>query len=343
MTRSRRWVIVITLSAALAMTPVLIRGLPVLGAEGSVASPSPSSSGCGPHRPARTPGTSSRRARSRCRSPTSSTTSPRCSAAAPSCGSGGERPTTGVRTRSAPRASTASAPPQTACGPGTSRGTGSPTSAGPRGRGAPAPGCRRPATRAGCPHAQRRAADEISTLPPDSLPAALPTACAGGPSVRRTASSIARIDVWADRAVRDPRARGGLRQDRPASRHCPPRSSTSLPRSRRRGHRVHAAPRGTPRDQPPLRRRRYRAAVLPSHPSGHPARDARTASPAGLDAFGQYGRGVTQAIVAALPRRLARSLDRAAEGCRPASPVSLRSDRRRRPGRPAAHRPGAGR
>src|SRR6478752_10104167 len=36
MTRSTRWVIVITLSAALAMAPVVIRGLPVSGAEGSV-------------------------------------------------------------------------------------------------------------------------------------------------------------------------------------------------------------------------------------------------------------------------------------------------------------------
>jgi hypothetical protein len=35
---------------------------------------------------------------------------------------------------------------------------------------------------------------------------------------------------------------------------------------------------------------------------------ARVASPAGLDSIGEYGRGVTQAFVAALPRRLARTL-----------------------------------
>jgi hypothetical protein len=50
--------------------------------------------------------------------------------------------------------------------------------------------------------------------------------------------------------------------------------------------------------------RQFATAAPPDSLLGMP----RTASPAGLDAIGQYGRGVTQALVAALPRRLARSL-----------------------------------
>jgi hypothetical protein len=50
--------------------------------------------------------------------------------------------------------------------------------------------------------------------------------------------------------------------------------------------------------------RRFAPADPPEELLGMP----RTASPAGLDAVGQYGHGVTQLVVAALPPRLARSL-----------------------------------
>lgn len=121
-------------------------------------------------------------------------------------------------------------------------------------------------------------------------------------------SSIGRVDVWADRASGVP-----VRVDvfgRTAA--VPAMSSTFLDFA------ATAPPVTDIQFQPPpgsrLRTgtrpdvvgivRRFAPAEPPEELLGMP----RTAAPVGLEAVGQYGHGVTQLVVAALPPRLARSL-----------------------------------
>jgi hypothetical protein len=148
--------------------------------------------------------------------------------------------------------------------------------------------------------------DELSTLPSRHVAGRAADGLRLRPS--EPLSSIARVDVWADRASGIPvvvevfgKAPGVAAM-----------SSTFLDFSP-------AAPsvQDTDFKPPPGSRlatgsrfdvvgivRQFARAAPPDTVLGMP----RTASPEGLDAIGQYGRGVTQALVAALPPRLARSL-----------------------------------
>ncbi len=121
-------------------------------------------------------------------------------------------------------------------------------------------------------------------------------------------SSIARVDVWADRASGIPvrlgvfgRAAGVAAMSSTFLDFTPGTpSARDIEFQPTPGSRVRT---GTRRDVVGLLRR-FSPAEPPEELLGFP----RTASPAGLDAVGQYGHGVTRLVVAALPPRLARSL-----------------------------------
>ena len=148
--------------------------------------------------------------------------------------------------------------------------------------------------------------DEISPLPSRRVAGRAADGLQRRPS--EPLSSIARIDVWADRASGIPvlvevfgKAPGvaslsttflDFTDAKPSALD----TAFTPPPGARLGSRSRFDVVGIVR--------RFSPTTPPDTLLGMP----RSTSPTGLDAFGQYGRGVTQAIVAALPRRLARSL-----------------------------------
>ena len=304
MTRSTRWVIVITLSAALALAPVVVRGLPVLGAEGSA------------------PGLLERM-RASWSSPYAGYVESTGSLALPVSDRFdavasllGGRTQLRVWWRSSDdwRADTLGATGEHSIRTSSdgvwawdfegNRVTHSP----------PVPGgeVRLPQDADALPPAlaarmlSGARSDEISTLPSRRVAGRAADGLRRVPS--EPLSSIARVDVWADRASgipvlvevfgKTPGVASLSTTFLDFTDTKPPAVDTAF--TPPPGSRLGA---GGRRDAVGIVRR-FSPATPPETLLGM----RRTASPAGLDAFGQYGRGVTQAIVAALPRRLARSL-----------------------------------
>jgi len=304
MTRSTRWVIVITLSAALAMAPVVIRGLPVSGAEGSVVA-------------------LLERMRASSSSPYAGYVESTGSLALPvsdqfdavaSLLGGRTQLRVWWRASDDWRADTLSATGEHSIRT-SADGVWAWDFEGNRvTHSRPVPGgeVRLPQDADALPPAL--AARMLSGARPEEI-SALPSRLVAGRAAdglrRRPSeplSSIARIDVWADRESGVPvlvevfgktpgvASLSTTFLDFTATK--PPAQDTAFKPPP--GSRLGTSRRTDVVDIV----RRFSPATPPDTLLGMP----RTASPAGLDAFGQYGRGVTQVIAAALPRRLARSL-----------------------------------
>jgi hypothetical protein len=147
---------------------------------------------------------------------------------------------------------------------------------------------------------------EVSTLPPRRVAGRAADGLRLRPS--EPLSSIGRVDVWADRASGIPvlvevfgktpgvAALSSTFLDFTAARPSAQDTAFRPPPGSRLGS-------GSRFDVVEVVRQ-FSPAVPPGSLLGMP----RTPSPTGLDAIGEYGRGVTQVFAAALPPRLARSL-----------------------------------